>query len=95
MKLPIGILKVLDRSMEPLLYENDYVLVNYWHGELKVGDIVVLKHPSLKIKIIKKISLINGENLYVTGINKAHSNDSRSFGEIGKKSVIGKMLFKV
>lgn len=96
MGLPIGILRVLDHSMEPILHENDYVLVNYWHcGKFRVGDIVVLKEPNSEVRIIKQIDRIRKGMLYVVGANKMHSKDSRNFGEIDKSRVVGKMLIKV
>ena len=93
--LPIRIFKVRDRSMEPSIKEGDYLIVNRWYGRLKVGDIVVLRHPAKKIAIVKRISTISSNSIYVIGDNSAFSEDSRKFGGLSRERIVGKVLLRV
>jgi type IV secretory pathway protease TraF len=40
--------------------------------------------------IIKRVSTVNNNSIYVLGDNPKNSLDSRLFGDINKKQVIGK-----
>ncbi len=87
--------KVSDRSMEPTVKSGDYVLVSklsYIMGKPKVHDIVILKHPSKNIFLIKRISKINGKWYFVTGDNAPVSTDSRTFGPVNQESIVGKVI---
>ena len=95
MRFPAGIFKVKDRSMEPGLVSGDFLLVTSACGKPKVGDIVVLRHPSKSIYIVKRVSAINGRKVFVIGDNKDQSEDSRNFGSIDMRSIIGKVVLKV
>ncbi len=94
MRFPIGILRVKDKSMEPMLHEDDYVIVSYFYKKPKVGDIVILSHPKLGIKIVKRISRIKSGRVFVVGENEL-SSDSRLFGYVNLRDIIGKVLFRV
>jgi nickel-type superoxide dismutase maturation protease len=93
--MPIRIFKVADRSMEPALKSGDYVFATAWFSKLKVGDIVILKHPARPIKIVKRISAISDKSAYVIGDNKSESEDSRSFGSVPRESILGRVLLTV
>ena len=77
--------------MEPILESGDIVLykdvVN--RSIIETGDIVIFNHPTKNIKLIKKISSIQGEGLEVSGENTNFSDDSNYFGLINKNSVVG------
>ena len=80
--------------MLPTFKSGDLVLVNrlaYFFGSPKVGDLVVLKRGK---HIIKRITAIEGEQVFVIGDNKKESTDSRNFGWINKKEIVGKVIFK-
>lgn len=85
--------------MEPTIREGEVLLVNkvqYLLKEPKVGDIVVLKNPLRekgKKYIIKRIQKIQGDKFFVMGDNKRASVDSRRFGWINKKNILGKIFF--
>lgn len=64
-------------------------------GILTVGDVIVFSHPVTNQKIIKRVAQIKKEKFYVLGDNKKESTDSRSFGWIDKKSIIGKVIYPV
>ncbi|HQU82141.1 MAG TPA: nickel-type superoxide dismutase maturation protease [Pyrinomonadaceae bacterium] len=83
-------------SMFPNLKNGEFVLINP-DFEPKIGDIVLAAHPFKKsVKIIKRITEINAENRYfLIGDNPTESTDSRSFGTILRKDILGKVTAKV
>ena len=85
------IFRVAGDSMHPTLREGDLVLVNP-HAELAIGDIVVARHPFKKsVNIIKRIAeILPGERYILLSDNLEESSDSRSFGAIPAKDILGK-----
>ena len=77
--------------MEPILESGDIVLYKDFKNKstISIGDIIIFNHPTKNIKLIKKISSINGEGLEVSGENANFSDDSNYFGLINKNSVVG------
>jgi len=88
---PLARFKVQDESMQPTLKSGDYLVVNKLSKKFSVGDIVVFEHGDKFL--VKRIGKIVGENFFVVGDNKNHSNDSRQFGTIKNNSIIGKVCF--
>ncbi len=92
------IFKIRDRSMEPYLKTGDYVVACAFPlriSALKAGDVVVCRHPSKDMVLVKRVRSIDGRGLFLEGDNKAMSSDSRDFGRVEIRSVIGKVLFRV
>jgi nickel-type superoxide dismutase maturation protease len=82
-------------SMLPTLKHGEEVLVQPTET-LQIGDVVVAKHPfKQSVIIIKRISEINEKGLFLLGDNPIESTDSRSFGEVSKKNVLGKVVCKL
>jgi len=82
--------------MIPLFYPGENVLVNkltYFFQNPKIGDVIIIQNRIGK-RLIKRIEKISGEKIYVIGENKAKSVDSRRFGPILKKEIIGKVISK-
>tara|TARA_B100000575_G_C22539376_1_gene346368 strand:- start:74 stop:373 length:300 start_codon:yes stop_codon:yes gene_type:complete len=77
--------------MEPLLESGDIVFYkdNFDKTKISIGDIVIFNHPIKNIKLIKKITSIQGEGFEVTGENTVFSDDSNYFGLINKASITG------
>ncbi len=96
---PVLKFKVLEESMIPSLYPGDFVLVeriSYLLGDPKVGDLVVLLPPrgwNKKKLLIKKIQKVRDRVYFVVGENQKKSIDSRHFGLISKKDIVGKVFY--
>ncbi|MEM3839325.1 MAG: nickel-type superoxide dismutase maturation protease [Candidatus Micrarchaeaceae archaeon] len=94
MLLPLRIFKAVDRSMEPAVRSGEYLFVSTL-SSIRPGDIVVAEHPAKPIKIVKRISAISDGKAYLLGDNKEESEDSRTFGSIERKNIIGKVILKI
>ena len=66
---------------------------------LKIGDIIIFKHPLKKIRLIRRVKTIQTFSIEVSGDNKEFSSDSNFFGAIQKDQIIGivtsRISFKV
>lgn len=92
--IPLFKFKISGYSMKPAFKSGDAVLVNrlsYFFCNPKIGDIVVLKRERY---IIKRIAKIENNKCFVLGNNKKKSTDSRDFGWVNKKEIVGKVIFK-
>lgn len=81
---------VKGRSMEPTLVEGEYLSCNTSRKARKsinVGDIIVFKKNGYAV--IKRVTKIFRNAYFVVGDNKNHSTDSRQYGSISYKDVIG------
>lgn len=99
MLFPVEIFRVRENSMLPAIKPGDYVIINtLCHKFFRParGDIIVLKHPHNDLIIIKRVKSIskNGK-LFVAGDNKRASEDSRKFGPVNLKDVIGKVVITI
>lgn len=90
------IFRVEGDSMFPALRDGDLVLINP-HADLGIGDIVLARHPfKQSVRIIKRITeILPGERYILLGDNLPESSDSRSFGAIAAKDIIGKAEAKI
>lgn len=90
------IFQVAGDSMFPALKEGDWVLVNP-NAAFEIGDIVVARHPFKKsVKIIKRIAEILSDEKYILlSDNPEDGTDSRSFGAISAKDILGKAEAKI
>jgi nickel-type superoxide dismutase maturation protease len=78
-------------SMLPHLKDGEVVLIKP-KSRFQVGDIVLAQHPfKQSVKILKRIAEIDEKGNYVlTGDNPAESTDSRTFGAVSLKCILGK-----
>lgn len=92
----LKLLKVSGQSLWPLYQDGDYVLVAppFLSGGVKRGDVVVFRHPVYDIMIKQVERILPGNQLYVVGIHDK-SVDSREFGPINRKAVIGKVIWRI
>ena len=78
--------------MLPSLKEGDIVFFkDYKQGksEPKPGQIVIFNHPFKNKNLIKRINLVNQNNIKVLGDNLEFSEDSNKFGLVHNEKIIG------
>lgn len=92
---PLARYTIQEKSMEPFLKEGDDVLVSKIFFKLKVGDIIILKHSIPPYRFCKRITKQIVKEYFVEGDNKKISIDSRKFGSIQRKNIIGKVILKI
>ncbi len=89
--------KVIGHSMEPQIKNGEVVLASnipYWFKTPKINDIVAFRDNSGKV-LIKRIVRIQNGKYSALGDNKNDSLDSREFGNISKKQIIGEIIYKL
>lgn len=86
---------VSGHSMEPTFKPGEALLVSsipYLFTQPKVGDVVVIKDPRDARLLLKRIKKIEKGKFFVSGDNHRASTDSKTFGAIPDKSILGKVL---
>lgn len=82
--------------MLPTLAERDEVITfPYIFSKPKVGDIIVFRHIVPPFVFCKKITKVLADGIWVEGDNKKKSIDSRKFGFVERKNIIGKVIMKL
>lgn len=94
LKFPLNKYKIFGNSMSPAFSNGDYVLVWSWFRSFKKNDIVVARNKNGLI-IIKRINNIKNGKYFLIGDNEKESTDSRDFGFITKKDILGKVFLKI
>lgn len=82
---------IRERSMDPSICEGEKVLV-FKTRNVKKGDIIVFEKNG--IEMIKRITKNLGDTLFVEGDNRKESTDSRHYGPISRKDIVGKVVLK-
>ena len=94
----LRIIKVTGKSLWPEYQEGDYVVLTtipFFFNSLKGGDVVVFRHPEHG-RMIKKVEYIHSEQGTISVIGSLpNSVDSRQFGPVHKRDLIGKVLWHV
>ena len=85
--------------MTPSLKNGDIVFYKIYSKNkfsLKLGDVVIFKHPLLNINSVKRITKLTEFGVEVCGDNKECSKDSSNFfGFIQKERSIGIVIFHI
>ena len=82
--------------MEPFISPKEEVVTfSYILANPKVGDVIVFKHIVPPFIFCKRIKKIIEDEVWVEGDNKKESIDSRKFGFIKRKNIIGKVILKL
>ena len=83
-------------SMLPFLKDGDLVLIDPY-AKPQIDDVVLARHPFKKsVRIIKRVRGISPEGRYfLVGDNAEGSTDSRSFGAIQAKDILGKAVSRL
>ncbi len=84
------------KSMNPTLKDGEVVLVDR-EAEIKIGDIVVVKHPfEQNSEVVKRVERIDERGHYfLVGDNSEDSNDSRHFGAVAREFIKGKVVARL
>ena len=67
--------------------------IPYIFREPKIRDIVVFQ--VLEKKFVKRIKKREGQRYFLAGDNTNDSLDSRDFGWIAKREIVGKVIYKI
>ncbi len=81
-------------SMLPVFLAKDYLLV-FKSRLVKSGDFVVLYDPrDMERKLLKRVGKVKSSAIFVEGLNKKYSTDSRVFGWVNKDLIVGKVFVR-
>lgn len=91
--------RVTGISMQPTLNPGEEILIDpqaFQKRSPQINDLVVASHPQQPdLEIVKRVSKIaksdTGDRFFLLGDNLNHSSDSRSFGLVTKKQIIGRV----
>lgn len=85
-------------SMNPTYQKGDRLFIDplFWRiTGLKNGDVIVLRDPRDSRLILKRIKdILRAGKIFVVGDNETQSTDSRHFGPISQKHIIGRVWRK-
>jgi nickel-type superoxide dismutase maturation protease len=88
-------MRVVGYSMEPTLKNNQTIFVSsipFFFVKPSVGNVIALSYGRC---MIKRIAKINKDKIFVIGDNEKESTDSRNFGWISMKNILGKVVYKI
>jgi nickel-type superoxide dismutase maturation protease len=81
-------------SMEPTLWRGDRLVV-VRRRRPRVGDLVAVRDPGSDSRLlVKRVVAQVGDEVVVAGDNPARSTDSRSFGPVGRRAVVGRVVYR-
>jgi nickel-type superoxide dismutase maturation protease len=94
--LPVRRFVVQDTSMQPGLCPGDRLLVWRWPARPKPGDLVVFRDPEwhLSFTVKRGASLTASGELVVRGDNPNVSRDSRDFGPVSRRLLVGRVVYR-
>ena len=88
--------KVVGKSMEPAYKDGSVLWVSKSAVKfgLRSGDAVVALDPRDRRLILKRVTKVSKEGIFLEGDNSTQSTDSRTFGLVPKGNIIGKAMVK-
>lgn len=92
------LLKVSGSSLLPKYRDGDFVLVSkipYLFAPIKPGEVVAFRHTTYGT-LIKQVQSVKpgGDEIHVVGTQE-HSVDSRHFGAVRKRDLLGKVIWHI
>jgi len=88
---PLGLYRVAGDSMLPTYRPGDTLLAWRWFRPRR-GDIVVVRRDR---RLIKRVTHVNVEGIFIEGDNPRRSTDSRTFGRVRPDQIEAKVLFRL
>jgi len=80
--------------MQPALRPGERVVVGTWLRP-RVGDVVVLRDPEgASTYIVKRVTRVDVRGYEVRGDNVNVSRDSRHFGTVPRRLIIGRVVYR-
>jgi len=91
---PLRRVQVAGQSMAPHLLPGDRLLVSPV-PPIRPGDVVALRDPRDHVRVlVKRVTAISPAGVTVHGDNAAASTDSRSFGPVPARLVLGRSVVR-
>jgi nickel-type superoxide dismutase maturation protease len=93
--LPIVRFRVADTSMAPALRPGDRLVVVRWLT-VRSGDVIVFRDPEARSTfLVKRVGEMKaGGDVLVRGDNPNVSRDSRHFGPVPRRLIIGRAIYR-
>ena len=86
-------LTVQGDSMRPAFEPGDrLVAIRPW--PLRPGQVVALRDPRDGRLLVKRIAAVDGDLVDVQGDNSSASTDSRHFGPVSRRRLIGRVVYR-
>jgi nickel-type superoxide dismutase maturation protease len=86
--------EVTGASMRPTLEPGDRLLVLAWR-RIRAGDLVAVADPRQPARtLVKRVGRVDNATVTVLGDDPAASTDSRSFGPLARKTVLGRAVYR-
>jgi nickel-type superoxide dismutase maturation protease len=86
--------EVTGASMRPTLEPGDRLLV-LAARRIRSGDLVALPDPRQPARtLVKRVGRVDAAGLTVLGDDPAASTDSRSFGPVPRRTVLGRVIYR-
>lgn len=83
--------RIVGDSMTPTLKNGQLIIATGIFQKLVPGNVVVFRHNH--IEKVKRLKVINKQEIYLEGDNLLESTDSRSFGWLNISQVVGKVIW--
>jgi phage repressor protein C with HTH and peptisase S24 domain len=81
--------------MEPTLVGGDRLVVVKGCGGPRTGDIVAVTDPRGGGRLlVKRVVSVEGDEVVVEGDNPRSSTDSRAFGPLRRRAVVGRAVYR-
>jgi len=87
------------QSMFPTLHNGDWILVEDGYYETNppvCGELVLMAHPEQSgLVMVKRVSTIDNDRVFVLGDNQSHSTDSRHFGWVHREKLTARVWSRI
>lgn len=77
--------------MKPSYVSGDVLHVSKFRKP-RVGDVVVARDPRDGRLLLKRVGDFVGDKVFISGDNAMESTDSRTFGYVQERDIIGKVV---